>query len=491
MKVSGPLLQFQAANCQIQCIKQNSDHKMEQITRMDQIYANSHITLVATAGEDANHGLPGVGRRKRTAQRHYAVDDISFTQISGHVAADVLSSKWFTRAWTYQEGFLAKRRLIFTSQQVAFVCNEIHRAESEQNHLDKVTRRSIWPFLTIIPDATVSTDDSYGTMYLQQALGEFGSRKMRQDDDVASDALNACLGILGSFEGNKIPIYHAYGLPMRILHQWVSGDGLEVDTNADVQLGIEFGWWHQSPAERRSPFPSWSWIGWKAVPCIGATAVTVDTPSVKVEIEESGNSLVPLASAVQSYLSKHKTLRSWTSPRYLYITAPVIDIKTCHFAPTEAVSSQKTKVYLDGALIRPGARAFATVRRKPGLHCMLSLSVSMTMAAYVYMDDAHPPPPDRLKGLVFPTNDAGPNRSAQQIMLLLKLCDEDARAETDGVYYERVGVVRISHAKDYTFESGPTLYLDADMNVLDEVRLSAADCRRWFDGAERTRMKLG
>ena len=229
----------------MQCIKQNSDHKMEQITLMDQIYANSQITIVAVAGEDANYGLPGVGQRQRNPQRHCTLNDISFTQISGHVAAEVLSSTWFTRAWTYQEGYLAKRRLIFTDQQAAFVCNEIHRAESEQNQVDKLTRRSLWPFLTMIPDATVSVDDSRGTEYLQQALGELGVRKMRYDDGAASDALNACLGILGSFEDNKIPMYHVQGLPMRIKRNEVPGEGSYLRSDRNVQLAIELGWWHQ------------------------------------------------------------------------------------------------------------------------------------------------------------------------------------------------------------------------------------------------------
>ena len=106
------------------------------------------------------------------------------------------------------------------------------------------------------------------------------------------------------------------------------------------------------------------------------------------------------------------------------------------------------------------------------------------------MDDAHPPT-HGLKGLVFPIYDCGRNRSAQQIILIVKFCDENAAAEEDGSYYERVGIVRISHAKDYHFDRSPALYLDAEMNVLDVVRLSPLGCRRWLDEAEITRVKLG
>ncbi len=33
---------------------------------------------------------------------------------------------WSSRAWTYQEGLLSRRRLLFTESQVYFQCMEMH-----------------------------------------------------------------------------------------------------------------------------------------------------------------------------------------------------------------------------------------------------------------------------------------------------------------------------------------------------------------------------
>jgi hypothetical protein len=40
------------------------------------------------------------------------------------------ASNWPTRGWTYQERFLSKRHLFFTTQQVTFACNGMYAAES-------------------------------------------------------------------------------------------------------------------------------------------------------------------------------------------------------------------------------------------------------------------------------------------------------------------------------------------------------------------------
>ena len=43
---------------------------------------------------------------------------------------EVETSKWNTRGWAYQEGLLARRRLVFTESQVYFQCTAMHYHES-------------------------------------------------------------------------------------------------------------------------------------------------------------------------------------------------------------------------------------------------------------------------------------------------------------------------------------------------------------------------
>ncbi len=43
---------------------------------------------------------------------------------------EVQRSRWNTRGWTYQEGLLARRRLVFTGSQCYFQCGAMCRVES-------------------------------------------------------------------------------------------------------------------------------------------------------------------------------------------------------------------------------------------------------------------------------------------------------------------------------------------------------------------------
>ena len=118
---------------------------------MNEIYANAQITLIAAAGSDAEYGLPGVGPRPRDLQSKHQVEDISLIQVFPHSSHAVKSSKWATRGWTYQEGFLSPRRLLFTDQQVTYLCNQMCCAESVKQPMQLTGRLLNKPFLGIIP----------------------------------------------------------------------------------------------------------------------------------------------------------------------------------------------------------------------------------------------------------------------------------------------------------------------------------------------------
>lgn len=464
----------------LQCIRQNDKNTMEHIARMDQIYANSQITLIAAAGESADYGLPGINDRIRSEPKSYSVQGISLIQLPRHVAAEVLKSKWFTRAWTYEECYLSKRRLIFTDQQAAFVCNEIYCAEAENKPWELLTKQSLWPFLTLIPNAEDPKSNSGGTEFVQQPLAECSVREMHQDDEEKSDALNACLGILNSFEEYNVPTYHICGVPM----QFSKSNSTVQDQKIADTLVIELGWWHQYPAKRRSYFPSWSWVAWKGAAYIGG-AVVVNFKDT-VHIEDSQGELVPLMSVVRAHLLEYNTLRSWSAPRYIYITAPVAKLKLQTFEWSSQVENTKTRLYFAGdSNNRPNEH-----KRKSGLHCLLALSSDITIATCMYLDDEGPLP-DELTGLVFPINDSGSNRSAQQVVLVIK---------PYGDCYERVGILRIGHSNkarpvllrmsDYSFNSGPMVYFDEEMEIMDDIRLDST-YRLWLDQAEKRTIKLG
>ncbi|KAK1985275.1 heterokaryon incompatibility protein-domain-containing protein, partial [Colletotrichum cereale] len=113
------------------CIDQkDGPTKRAQIAQMHEIYSRAHLTLVAAAGEDSSYGLPGIRKKHRPRMGRFSVGDVNIVQMLPHTSAQTLRSKWATRGWTYQEGYLAPRRLIFTDNQVSYLCNAMHCAET-------------------------------------------------------------------------------------------------------------------------------------------------------------------------------------------------------------------------------------------------------------------------------------------------------------------------------------------------------------------------
>jgi hypothetical protein len=82
------------------CIDQNDDnHRNDQIERMDQIYRGADLTIVAAAGEDKWHGLPGVGDTKRKGRKVVSVGDVVVFSNGPEPDIQAKRSRWFTRAW--------------------------------------------------------------------------------------------------------------------------------------------------------------------------------------------------------------------------------------------------------------------------------------------------------------------------------------------------------------------------------------------------------
>ncbi|KAK8083398.1 HET-domain-containing protein [Apiospora saccharicola] len=83
---------------------------------MHLVYGNSQLTIIAAAGKDAEYGLPGVGTRAREEQGCVTVGKYSFVNMFPDARTALQRSVGGSRGWTYQEGLLPTRRLIFTEQ---------------------------------------------------------------------------------------------------------------------------------------------------------------------------------------------------------------------------------------------------------------------------------------------------------------------------------------------------------------------------------------
>jgi hypothetical protein len=82
------------------CIDQNdSNHRNDQINRMDEIYRGADLTIVAAAGENKMHGLPGVRSSERKEVEVICVDDVVVFSNGPEPHHQAKQSVWFTRAW--------------------------------------------------------------------------------------------------------------------------------------------------------------------------------------------------------------------------------------------------------------------------------------------------------------------------------------------------------------------------------------------------------
>jgi len=99
------------------CINQNDPkEKHNQILQIDKIYRNAQACIVAAAGKDPNHGLPGVSLPRHRSKPVCRLDGMTVTLFrdDGSLLHDIGKSRWAERGWTFQEILFSRRRLYFT-----------------------------------------------------------------------------------------------------------------------------------------------------------------------------------------------------------------------------------------------------------------------------------------------------------------------------------------------------------------------------------------
>ncbi|KAF2472600.1 HET-domain-containing protein, partial [Lindgomyces ingoldianus] len=113
------------------CIDQsNAVDKHEQILLMGRIYRGAYSTIIALGGATANSGIHGVEQQpKRTPQIEAHFGEHRLVSKHPSLEEELKRSVWMTRAWTYQEGLMSSRCIVFTEHQVHFVCNGMQCSE--------------------------------------------------------------------------------------------------------------------------------------------------------------------------------------------------------------------------------------------------------------------------------------------------------------------------------------------------------------------------
>jgi hypothetical protein len=257
---------------------------------MDSIYEASEVTIIAAAGEDSNAGIPGISLT-RSHQPAIDLGEVVLLSSMRNPQRSIKSSKWYTRGWTLQESILARRRLVFTEEQVYFECNASYSQETMPLNLSLLKTlgdirdmqtpglfNSGWPKNTSSTGLSVMESLYSHFCRLLDLRGEFSTRFLTKD----GDSLFAFTGVMNYF-ARVNPNWSEYlsfpasvadimGVPFIPLNTTLDGNlNLISRTEHFVEM---LGWYHDPPSSptslpRRRTFissdvqiPSWSWAAW-------------------------------------------------------------------------------------------------------------------------------------------------------------------------------------------------------------------------------------
>lgn len=234
------------------CInQQDAGIKHQQIQQMWDIYASASITLIATAGDGPNHGLPGVSL-PRPPDRETRGTVTLVRNIAPTV--EICTSAWARRAWTFQENFVSRRKIFFTDQCASYACEKYMMDDIPANarfhhptwDIDTERDHKILK-VSLGADASSLKSTEEKQAGARQCIEAYCARSLTYD----SDSLNAILGILVHFgQDKKSPVHHIWGV--LVTRQYLSWG-----------YHLHLHWIHPFTCRRRKGFPTWSPLAWE------------------------------------------------------------------------------------------------------------------------------------------------------------------------------------------------------------------------------------
>ncbi|KAM0559750.1 hypothetical protein ACHAPJ_004274 [Fusarium lateritium] len=237
----------------------NATERRRQLDKMGEIYARSALTLVVAAGQGVQDGIPGISV-PREEQLSLQTETGNFTTSLIRPDVEVANSKWASRGWTYQEGLLSRRRLVFTPSQIYFQCQSLHCHESIAFPLQTKPALNLGRVFSL--DGAGNSAGNFKNVVSGYLNREFG---------FPEDRLDAFRGILDHYGQMDRPTDSVLGLPLFHADDF---KGKSSPTRTD-RLAIGLGWFYDPPGDTeistqpmqlQGPFPSWTWLGWKLRP---------------------------------------------------------------------------------------------------------------------------------------------------------------------------------------------------------------------------------
>ena len=235
------------------CIAHNNEHlRSLQISRMDEVYHNSFLTIVASAGKDPHFGLPGVSRQRNSNPgiEVFGLGRLQSLSKSSEIHSDI----WATRAWTYQEALLSQRRLYFTNKGTFFESVDGLQEESgsvSKSRLEQLLPGHLRSELSVLGFVRDSNDRKYSIegLHVWTCIFEYSTRTLSYQSDI----LNALLGVLAYFR-RRHGVCHLWGIPF-----FTSVPVSPPFSSLSFERSLR--WLVIGLSSRRAGFPSWSWTG--------------------------------------------------------------------------------------------------------------------------------------------------------------------------------------------------------------------------------------
>jgi hypothetical protein len=260
------------------CIDQeDAQTKHFLISNMDVVYRSAEITIIAAAGSTADHGLPGVGTAKRKPQPKIQIGATVLASPLENCREDIYRSTWWTRGWTYQEGVLARRRLVFTESQVYWECESMVTWEAIHLPLESLHAKHKFQMDECM-NASVFSGKRGGPFqeYRTLSMGEENDESLYKaamhihnftgkNLTFPTDSLLAMQGILKHCCVSNPCLAFLHGMPLVLK----SSNSVEPGTARLISLAAALTSWGHTPinnssrAVRLQHLPSWTWAGWK------------------------------------------------------------------------------------------------------------------------------------------------------------------------------------------------------------------------------------
>ncbi|KAI3332232.1 HET-domain-containing protein [Xylariaceae sp. AK1471] len=216
------------------CLVQDDREDMDiGINAMSIIYEHAYFSIIAADGLNADSGLPGIRPRKVNQVTAEVIPGVTLTG-SYDAYSYLIEEHYSSRAWTFQEYQLSRRKLIFLGSMVHYQCMEGSWSEDrEELQISSEIRFGV-------PSPTKANQNF---LSFAGILQRYCTRQATYQHDIVNAVISVYHKIVGRTHGG-----HIFGIPA------VAFDWFMCFYTWDT--GVDY-------LERRESLPSWAWSGWK------------------------------------------------------------------------------------------------------------------------------------------------------------------------------------------------------------------------------------